>query len=141
MPTKEELEKEVDNAGLALMGVLSNENMKALQKVMDDGQKKFGEVKPDNINKDILDKNTVYLYDNIPSSFNENERKTTLNFINALRNRESLPPLPKSNNMLMIIIILLLLLGGGAAFFFMKKSKAPSPMTAFGKKLAKILKV
>jgi hypothetical protein len=44
------------------------------------------------------------------------------------------------NTMLIVIVLILLLLGGGAAFFFMKKPKAPSSMTAFGKKLAKIAK-
>ena len=52
------------------------------------------------------------------------------------------PPAPESNNMTMIMIIVVLLLFGGiGAFFFMKPRKGPSPMTAFGKKLAKIIKI
>ena len=47
---------------------------------------------------------------------------------------------PASSNTMLIIIVVLLLLGVGG-FFFMNSRKKISPMTAFGKKLAKIVKV
>ena len=57
-----------------------------------------------------------------------------------LKNKVDEPEPSGGNTMLIVIVLILLLLGGGAAFFFMKKPKAPSSMTAFGKKLAKIAK-
>jgi hypothetical protein len=51
---------------------------------------------------------------------------------------EAAPP-AESNSMTIIIVIVLLLAIGGGAFFFMRKPKVSS-MTAFGRKMSKIMR-
>jgi hypothetical protein len=117
---------------------LSDEEFKLFQEHLNELKKKFPTA-------DGIDKESIIMFENQPSWFNEKQREAFVKFVNILRNDEGLPPLSqKSNNMMYIIIaVIILLLGGGAVFFFMKKPKKPSSssMSAFGQKLAKIVKV
>ena len=154
MSTEKKLKLNEDRWAIPLAFVefkktLSDEEFKLFEEHVEELKKKFPLIVTDkNIepSKDDIDKQSIIMFENQPSWFNEKQREAFVKFINVLRNFEGLPPLrQKSNNMMYIIIavVILLLLGGGAAFFFMKKPKKPSSssMSAFGQKLAKIVKV
>ena len=148
MPTKEENEKEIQQASLAFMAVLSKENMEALKKIGKDVEQKFGIMTTDGKTpKDTIDKVTTYMYQHIPSSFNEDERTTFINLLNIQRKQNGLGPFPPKQKggdlgfLIGMIIFGVIFLAFIVFLFINNYRKKVPPMTAFGKKLAKILKV